>query len=169
MVVDFERTLEESKKVIGFSKEMAEFVIFDVKEVNSLEEIQIKFSKALWTVVEVLNSRYHEKLELEFNLYNWIEHNNSDEVAYFLNEASSNCLNYSQFKAPWKFVVYFGSYGFVLGVLQQGNGFNAESVFLDRVKSNEGAGFLFYEECSSVIFFDDPDCATSVYLEFLFK
>ena len=169
MVVDFERSLEESKNIIDFGAEIAEFVIFDISGVNSLEEIQIKFSKALWTVVEVLNSRYQEKLEFEFNLYNWIEHNNSDEVAYFLNETSSNCLNYSQFKAPWKFVIYFGSKGFILGVLQQGKGFNAEHVFLDRVKSNEGAGFLFYEECPSVIFFDDASNAKEVYLEYLFK
>ncbi|MAG61040.1 hypothetical protein CL619_04595 [archaeon] len=169
MVIDFEQTLTKSKEIIGFDGETAEFLVFDKNNKITLEEIDARYSKALWTVVEVLNSRYKDKLEQEFNLYNWIEHNPSDEVSYFLNEASSNCMNYSKYKAVWKFAVYFGSRGFILSVLQQGKGFDSEKIFEERIKSNEGAGFLFYEECSNKVFFDDPKNSKSIYYEYLLK
>ena len=169
MVLDFTRILNDSLLTIGSTKETAEFVIFDMDQPCSPEEIQIRYSKALWTVVEVINGRYASKLPFEFNLYNWIEHNHKDELAYLLNEASSNCMNYSDYKSSYKFVIHFGEKGFIVGVLQQGKGFNAELIFVNKVKSNEGAGFRFYSDCPSTVFFDDAKNATGLYFEYLFR
>ena len=144
MVLDFTRILNDSLLTIGSTKETAEFVIFDMDQPCSPEEIQIRYSKALWTVVEVINGRYASKLPFEFNLYNWIEHNHKDELAYFLNEASSNCMNYSDYKSSYKFVIHFGEKGFIVGVLQQGKGFNAELIF-PLTEQYKVAGVFFYD------------------------
>ena len=169
MVLDFRYSLKESQKAIGFKEDVAEFIIFDSQKLLVPEVIDAKFSKALWTVVELLNKRYANKLDSEFNLYNWIENNPKDEVAYFLNEASSNCMNYAEFKAVFKIKVYFGEKGFTIGITQQGESFCAQEIHEMDVKSNEGAGFTFYEECSSKIFFDDAQKTRTVYFEYLIK
>lgn len=169
MVLDFEETLENSEQRIKVVGDNAEFLVFDVGNPCLPQEMDVRYSKAMWTIVELINSKYQDKLEKEFNLYNWIEHNNSDELSYFLNEASSNALNYSEFKAVWKFVLYFGEKGFIVGVMQQGNGFNPKIVFEKKIRSNEGAGFTFYEECSNRVFFDSNKKARAVYFEYLFK
>lgn len=169
MVIDFEKTLRQSQDRIEMEGDSAEFIVFDIGNPCSLEETEIRYGKALWTVIEIINKKYQDRLDFEFNLYNWIEHNSSDELSYFLNEASSNSINYSEFKSVWKLIVYFGKKGFIVGVLQQGKDFDAEKIFFDKVKSNEGAGFLFYEECSNTVFFDNSKTAKSIYFEYLFK
>ena len=169
MVLDFTKSLDTALQEIEFQEDFAEFFVFDASASAQLEGIDARFSKALWTIVEILNTRYKSKLEKEFNLYHWIEHNPSDEVAYFLNESSSNCMNYSEYKAVWKFLVYFGSKGFVLATMQQGKGFNAVETHEKKLKSNEGAGFLFYDGCSSVVFFDDAKDAREVYFQYLIR
>ncbi len=168
MVLNFEKVLAEAQEEIGFSSEKAEFIVSDINNPSSLETIESKYSKALWTVVELVNERYKDKLSQPFNLYNWIEYNLSDELAYFLNEASNNCLNYSETKSPYKFIVYFGTKGFIVGISQQGKGFDAHNVFEKKIKNNEGAGFSFFKDCSSLIFFDDPFNAREVYFRYLF-
>ena len=104
----------------------------------------------------------------KFDLYNWLEFNSKDEVAYFLNEAGSNCLTYSDHKTPHKFHLWLGSKGFIIGIEQLGTGFNASEINEKKIKDNEGAAFEFFRNCQSEIFFDDSQKAKIVYMEHLF-
>jgi len=167
MVLDFDTKLDEAKAEIAFSGEKAEFLVSDMHVPNSLEVIETRYSKALLGVVELVNERYKTKLKEPFNLYNWVEHNSSDELAYFLSETGSNCLNYAETKSPHKLTVYLGSKGFIVAVSQQGRGFNARDILTRKVKQNEGAGFSFFDRCSSVVFFDDPLNARVVCFRYL--
>ena len=114
----------------------------------------------------MLNQKYSRLLENGFDLYNWLNYQNKDEVAYFLNEAGSNALNYSQFKAPSKFHLWFGKKGFIIGIEQKGQGFNASKVDSERLKDNQGAAFDFFRNCKSKIFFDNDQDAKIVYMEY---
>jgi len=58
-----------------------------------------------------------------------------------------------------------GRKGFVIGIEQQGKGFNAEKVHKEKIKEGEGAAFEFYRKCKGRVFFDEPKKARMVYLE----
>ena len=96
MVIHFQKTLLESLNTIKF-KEYHKFPInnqYELRTLKNSDKIVGKYGEAKWKVVELLN----EKLRHNFNLHNWLNQNKKDEVAYFLNEAGSNCLNYSKGK-----------------------------------------------------------------------
>ena len=82
-----------------------------------------------------------------------------------MNEAGSNTLNHSQFKAPSHFHLWMGKKGFVIGIEQQGKGFNAQKINQEKIKEGEGAAFEFFRKCKGTIFFDEPKKARVVYLE----
>lgn len=164
MALNFDRTLQESLARIGMKK-------YRKIEVHAIEEVRTPacshiietYGKAKWEVVERLNAHYGKN----FDLHNWLNYNESDEVAYFLNEAGSNCLNYADFKAPSKFHLWKGRRGFVIGIEQIGEGFDAINVDLLKLKQNEGAAFEFFRRCKSNIFFDDPKSSNIVFMECL--
>lgn len=124
-----------------------------------------KYGEAKHEIVEVINQYYPH---LNFDLVNWINKDQSDEVAYFLNEAGSNVLNHSEFKTPRKFHLWFGKKGFIIGIEQLGRGFNAEEIHECKIKENEGAAFNFFRNCQSKIFFNDSKNANLVLMEFQF-
>ncbi len=126
------------------------------------------YGMAKWKIVDLLNEKFSKVLKDKFDLYNWLNYNENDELAYFLNEAGSNCLNYSEFKMPHKFHLWVGKKGFVVGIEQKGKGFNAEEVHNFRIKDGEGAAFDFYRKAKSKIFFDDCKNARMVLMEFMF-
>jgi hypothetical protein len=53
------------------------------------KEILQKYHDAKWVIVDLINQHYY--LPEPINLYNWLHHNQNDEVAYFLSEAGSKC------------------------------------------------------------------------------
>ena len=53
----------------------------------------------------------------------------------------------------------------MIGIEQQGKGFNAEKVHKEKIKEGEGAAFEFYRKCKGRVFFDEPKKARMVYLE----
>ncbi len=117
MVLHFERCLEEALERI----EEEEYKFFEVhsSEIVRSEKHSViieKYGEAKWGVVDLLNAWF----DVGSDLYNWLHFDESDEVAYFLNEVGSNCLNYSSFKAPLGFHVWRGRKGFVIGVEQKG-------------------------------------------------
>lgn len=129
---------------------------------NSSQKIEL-YGNAKWAVVDLLNERYAQRFDSRIDLYNWIYYNEQDEVAYFLNEAGSNILNYAQHKLPSAFHLWFGENGFVIAIEQEGNGFNALQIDQLRLRENEGAGFEFFRNCRSTIFFDNPQNAHIIY------
>lgn len=140
-------------------------------ELNISEKIEHSkkienYIEAKWQIIELINQTYSKVLKNKFDLYNWLYYK-EDEVAYFLNEAGSNALNYSEFKMPSKFHLWLGSKGFLIGIEQEGNGFNAVKIDKERIKENEGAAFEFYRNCKSIVFFDNPEDAKVVYLVYL--
>jgi hypothetical protein len=114
--------------------------------------------RAKWKIVNLLNDKYN----LSFDLHNWINYNDNDEVAYFLNEAYSNAESYSKWV---KFHLWVSEKGFIIGVEHQ-DGFNASEVAELGVRENEGAGFRFFKNCKSQIFFDDAEKAKVIYMDF---
>ena len=161
MTIHFDKTLTESLKNIG-DYEHQELFVHNQERTSS--EIIEHYGKQKWQVVDLINQKFNSK----FNLYNWLEHNTDDEVAYFLNEAGSNCLNHSDHKIPHRFHLWLGSKGFIIGVEQLGKGFNALEIDEKRIKKNEGAAFEFFRNCQSHVFFDDPEEAKLVFMEHLF-
>jgi len=169
MVLNFRRTFLESLNRIGYKKNHQEFIVHDAEtEINDHSQILQRYGDSKWKVVDLLNTEYSHRLSQKVDLYNWLRYNDQDEVAYFLNEAGSNCLNHSQFKAPYKFHLWLGEKGFILGIEQLGRGFPAELIYHKKIKQNEGAAFNFFERCQSEIFFDDPHNAKMVFMEYRF-
>ena len=160
MTIHFDKTLLESLQNIG-DCEHQELFIHDQERTSEIIE---HYGKQKWKIVDLINQKFDSK----FDLYNWLEFNSKDEVAYFLNEAGSNCLNYSDHKTPYKFHLWLGSKGFIIGMEQLGKGFNALEINEKRIKDNEGAAFEFFRNCQSKIFFDNSKEANTVYMEHLF-
>jgi hypothetical protein len=165
MVVDFNLNLHQALDEISLVVKK-EFLVYE-DEVeknyeNSCNVVELH-GKVKWEIVDLLNERYGES----FCLSNWLK-GDDDEVSSFLNEAGSNVLNHSQFLAPYKFHLFMGSKGFVIGIEQKGVGFNALQVNKERIKDNEGRAFDFYRGCKSSIFFDDANDANVVYFKYIF-
>ncbi len=135
-----------------------------VRDIYSSCEIVERYGEAKHQIVELINQRYNTN----FDHFNWLNQNTADEVAYFFNEAGSNVLSYSEFKAPFKFHLWFGEKGFIIAIEQKGRGFNAEEVDQLRIKSGEGTAFEFFRKCRSKVFFDEGKKAKVVLMEFLF-
>lgn len=167
MVLHFSRTLQEALENIGFP-EYHEFPVYPEEEVRThiiSDPIIEKYGQAKWAVVDIINEKYGALLFNKFDLFNWLEKNKNDEVAYFLNEAGSNSLNYSEFKAPSHFHLWLGKKGFVIGIEQKGRGFNAEKVNEGKLKENKGGAFAFFRVCRGIVFFDNPQDARRMYFE----
>ncbi|MBU0459935.1 MAG: hypothetical protein KKH52_02830 [Nanoarchaeota archaeon] len=162
MTLHFNKNLTEALQNIG-EHEYKELFLHDQERIisNSCEIID-KYGKLKWQVVDLINQKFNS----QFDLYNWLNHNPNDEVAYFLNEAGSNCLSYSDHKIPHRFHLWLGEKGFIIGIEQLGKGFNALHINENRIKDNEGAAFDFFRNCQSEIFFDDSEEARIVYMEF---
>ncbi|MBI4981359.1 hypothetical protein HZC30_07455 [Candidatus Woesearchaeota archaeon] len=172
MVLDFERIFMEALSHINYKKEHHEFPIHEDEEdaaKHDFDGIIQRYGEMKWKVVDLLNGHYSEVLKDKFDHYNWLNHNEQDELAYFLNEAGSNCLNHSEYKAPYKFHVWLGHKGFIVGIEQKGRGFPAHKVHHQKIKSGEGAAFEFFRKSKSRIFFDDPHDARMVFMEFKFE
>lgn len=138
------------------------------RTISNSDELIEAYGKIKWQIIDLLNQQYSEVLVEPFNLYNWLNYNTNDEAAYFLNEAGSNCLNYSEHKIPHQFHLWLGQKGFVVGIEQLGSGFDAEKIHEKNIKENEGSGFEFFRNCRSRIFFDDKNNSRMVLMEFLF-
>jgi hypothetical protein len=167
MALHFDHSLVKSLEEIDFIEEVEEFPVHQSEEsrvfTNSCNIID-KYGNAKYGVVRLINEVYG----VHINLQSWVDDDIHDEVSYFLSEAGSNCLNYSQFKAPDKFKTWFGRKGFVVAIEQKGQGFNPKLVNEDDIKHNEGRAFEFYRNCNSKIFFDNSEDANIVYLQFMF-
>ena len=169
MALNFYKKLRESLDNISFI-DYQEFIIHhEESEMEHSEDFISKYGKAKWAIVDILNKNYNQVLDKPFDLINWLHYKEEDELSYFLNEVGSNVLHHSQFKAPFKFHLWMGQKGFVVGVEQKGRGFNAEHVHLNKIKDNKGAAFDFFRKCEGEVFFDDSKNSKIVYFEHLFK
>ncbi len=164
MTIQWQQTLRKAIEEIQLEEEKEWFVADELRTLENGDELIEKYGKAKWAVVDYLNERYKGRIK-KIDLHHWIEFDKSDEVAYFLNEAGSNCLNYAEYKIPYAFRVWSGKKGFVIGVIQKGKSFDAFEIDSKRIKENEGAAFTFFRECKNVVFFDNPSEARVVYLE----
>lgn len=172
MVLDFGRNITRALEEIGCTGECQELIIHPAEEKRT-EEVVPVYGRAKWKIVDALNERYHSVIpgnliKGKFDLYHWLYYQEEDELAYFLNEAGSNTLNYSEFKAPYRFLLWLGEKGFVIGIEQKGKGFPAEEIDRQGRKENEGAAFDFFRRCRSRIFFDDVKEARIVFMEWKF-
>ncbi len=165
MVICFNKKINEALERINFEGEHHELLVQENEEEADVIE---KYGNSQWKVVDLLNDKYSSVLQDKFDLHNWIEYNKDDEVAYFLSETGTNCLNYAEHRAPHKFHLWLGSKGFVIGVEQIGKSFNSEEIDNKRIKENEGAAFEFFRNCKSTIFFDNPKETRQVFMECLF-
>lgn len=166
MALNFQKTLPEALQNIGHNA-IHQFLVHDNQKIEQDEIIKL-YGDAKWGVVNLLNEKYSHLIKDQFDLHNWINHNSNDELAYFLNEVGNNCFNYAEHKKPHKFHLWTGKNGFVVGIEQQGKGFDAEHTHQNQIKDNEGAAFDFFRKCKSEIFFDDPKDARIVFMEFRF-
>lgn len=164
MVIHFQQTLSIALEHINFNGKQTTIPIHP-HQTKRTDEIITHYGNAKWTIVDLLNQRYSTILNTEFNLHHWLYYNEHDEVAYFLNEAGSNALNYAEFKAPSHFHLWMGKKGFVIGIKQQGKGFNARKIDEEKIKEGAGAAFEFFRKCKGTVFFDEPEKARVVYLE----
>lgn len=154
MAITIFRTLEQAKNDI----KAYSYARFSFSSENAL--LLEEYGKAKWAIVDMLNEHYSRNLNHQFDLYNWLYYNEGDEVAYFLNEAGANAWNHSELKKPFALHLWIGAEGFIIGVEQQGKGFNPKIE-----KGKAGGGFGFFEKCKSVIFFNNPQDARMVLLE----
>ncbi len=168
MVIHFDKTLQDALQNIG-QYHYKGFPIHQQDIRTSHHSHLIKtYGEAKWAIVDAVNTRYSAMLEKPFDLINWLHHNQEDELSYFLSEAGSNSLHHSSLGAPACFHLWMGENGFVVGVQQNGDGFNAEQVSSQRIMDNKGAAFTFFRNCQGSVFFDDSSNAKVVYFEKLF-
>lgn len=167
MAIHYQKSLQDALQNIGEFQHHELFVHDQERILSNSSELIDRYGQLKWQIVDLLNERYSKIIKNRFDLYNWLNFNVHDEVAYFLNEAGSNCLNYAEHKIPHKFHLWLGENGFIIGVEQLGKGFNAQEVNKKRIKDNEGAAFEFFRNCKSSIFFDDSKEARIVYMECL--
>ena len=162
MVLNFNRLFLEALQEIDFV-DYQEWLIHDgaPRDHHSSCEIVENYGKAKWGVVDAVNQRFNTS----FDLHNWLHKDQSDELSYFLNEVGSNALNHSEQKAPHKFHLWLGNKGFIVGIEQQGQGFDAQYVYENQVKQNGGAAFKFFSNCHHEIFFDDHRNAKMVLMK----
>ena len=167
MVLAFTVTLDTSLKEID-PHTYREFIIHSKTEKKTFHnacEIVERHGQVKWQGIELLNEHYGTT----FCLSHWLHeqgYTGDDDVSSFLNEAGSNVLSHSEFKAPWKFHLWLGKQGFIIGIQQKGRGFNAREIDEKRIKQNEGAAFEFFRRCRSMVFFDDSKNARIVYFKF---
>src|SRR3990167_3027569 len=98
MTIHFTQTLQKSLETIKVTKGY-EFPVYEAEEARDhllSDKVVEKYGEAKWAVVDILNEEYGAIMFNKFDLHNWLEKNQDDEVAYFLNEAGSNSLNHSQ-------------------------------------------------------------------------
>lgn len=170
-----------------------EFIVQEAEQLRTAEalhndKVLHKYGEAKWAIVELLNqhqvqysSQTHDdnfnpenfhnensnktnSNKKNYDLYHWLLENKEDEVAYFLNEAGSNCLTHSQYKAPSKFRLWLGKKGFILSLEQKGAGFAAQEI----AQKKPGGFFTFFKQSRSIIFFDYPEKARAVFMQVLF-
>ena len=162
MTLDFSARLDKMLEMIKFAGNYQGFVVHDKDEQREdHDEIISLYGKVKWKIADLLNQNYSM---VNVDLYNWLDENENDEVSYFLNEAGSNSLNYSEFKAPSGFHLWLGEKGFILAIEQRGKGFDAENINEKRIKKNEGRAFEFFRNCKGRIFFDDPKNAKIIFM-----
>ena len=171
MALDFTKTLPQALENIGFSGHYFELPVYEPEEVRThliSDTVIEQYGNSKWAVVDLLNEEYGAIMFNKFDLHNWLLKNKDDEIAYFLNEAGSNSLNYSQYLAPSSFHLWLGKKGFVIGIEQKGMGFNAVKVHDEKLKENQGGAFRFFRECKNAVFFDNAEDARIVYFELKF-
>ena len=159
--------MQEALQNIDFS-DYHELPVYDAEEVRThlISDAVIEhYGNTKWAIIDLLNEKYGALLFNKFDLYHWLEKNKEDEVAYFLNEAGSNSLNYSQYLTPWRFHLWLGKKGFVIGIEQKGRGFDAIKVNDEKIKEHQGGAFQFFRECKNAVFFDNAENAKVVYFE----
>ncbi len=139
-----------------------EFPVGGFRNVHTCDELLAIYGDAKWLIVHMLNSRYGHRLAKPFDLFNWIHKQRDDEVAFFLNEAGSNVLNHAEHGIPHKLQVWSGEKGFIIGICQEGKGFDPRTIV------KPGGGFRFFASSRSTIFFDDLAQVHSVYLLHMF-
>ncbi|MFH1275685.1 MAG: hypothetical protein ABIH82_01085 [Candidatus Woesearchaeota archaeon] len=164
MAINLDKSLKQALDRIE-STDYKEFLVHNPevkREWHNSDRIMEVYGDLKWKLIGLLNETY----STSFSLENWLK-NQKDEVSYFLNEAGSNVLSYSEFKAPFKFHLWLGKKGFVIGIEQKGQGFDAEKVDHLRLKENEGAAFDFFRNATSEIFFDNKNEAKIIFMEYL--
>lgn len=164
MVIPVDFTLPTALAALGKNPAYVTFPVHEQEQPATHSEIFIsKYGSAKARIAELLNQRYAQSLSKPIDLHNWLYHRQEDEVAYFLNEAGSNAINHSIYKAPAKFHLWLGEKGFIIGVEQHGKGFAVEQLTKSIRQKNGGEGSLFFRACKATIFFDNPKEARVVY------
>ncbi|HIG93070.1 TPA: hypothetical protein HA242_06575 [Candidatus Woesearchaeota archaeon] len=169
MVLHFQLSLPQALELIDVDKNI-QFPIqiqLEKRTIHNSNILLSKYGEIKWKIVDSLNQKYSALLPSPFDLYNWLNKNTKDEVAYFLNEAGSNALSYAQHQIPSQFHLYLGKKGFIIAIEQQGQSFNPIEIDEKNIKENEGAGFTFFRNSKSTIFFDNPLQASIIYFLYL--
>ena len=184
MAISFTHTLQEALQSINHQSsshqnhKTHEFEVHNNKihKINpQCPNFLSRYSEALHQVTSLTNTHFKQLphtsqiiIDMPFNLHNWINHNESDELAYFLSETGNNCLNHAPSNAPHKFTLHLGTKGFVISISHQGQGFNAEHINKNKLYKNEGAAVDFYRNCQNTIFFNNPQNTTEIFMLHLF-
>lgn len=171
MVLNSDLTLQKALAVLGENPAYVTFPVHTEKQpaIHSASFIA-HYGSAKFRIVELLNQRYAQHFSSLIDLHNWLYHRQEDEVAYFLNEAGSNAINHSDYKAPARFHLWLGENGFLIGVEQKGKSFAVGELTKSLRQTKGGDGSRFFQACQGTIFFDNPKEAKVVYFhQNLFK
>ena len=172
MVIKIGKTLDESLKGIGFSGPNGEHLKFPLHEVaeslyRQSSEYQRNLVQKYLEVVEgdipnTLKRRFRDRPKMFRSRFGGF----CDDITYFFAETYFNVAFYGDYHFPSMIQAWVGESSFVLSVGQKGNGFDAEMVNQTRRKQNAGGAFNFFRSCESEIFFDNPNNARIVFMEY---
>ncbi|HIH11884.1 TPA: hypothetical protein HA241_06860 [Candidatus Woesearchaeota archaeon] len=164
MVLLWSKTVDQALAEVRFTHRYEFEISTEPRTLDNTDEIIPRYAAVKQHIVVILNSHFPHWMGRRFRLKHWLQRKKHDELAYFLNEAGSNCLAYADHKIPAQFRLWIGKKGFLIGITQSGGGFPAREVYVQKRRNNLGGGFRFYARCRSKIFFDSPAKATEVYL-----
>ncbi len=161
MVVDFSYCLERGLDRILFIEKL-EFIL------SSLDS----YTDAKRFIVDSIADLYGDRLVEDGlrrpDLYNWLFERFDDEVSYFVVEAGANVIHHARLRDAMV-RVYFGQKGFIVEFEQANDFFNAELVVSQRIMTHKGGGFLFFNGCRGIVFFDNSTLVRCVYYAYFFE
>ncbi len=178
MVINWNKNLEETlTEIKGTTNDLPvyismQFTTKDTKTLDTFRNGYIECNKLQNKIFEMINSIYCTTGKKRFE-YKPLQEIQEDDYSYdlnmFLHEASDNIIRYSENEIPKAFHLWTAEKGFVIGVEQEGNGFNAKKINESRIcdEDSKGRGFEFFRNSKQEILFDNPIDTRIVYMKYV--
>ena len=178
MVIKFSKTLGEALQEIGYGGELKntiEYILHnEEKKIQDMSKdyksklVQRFYREVLGKnlIPELVNENYGHLLKEPLVMPPHSHDCNNPFT--FLWERYNDSILYGEYGMPSRFNMWLGQESFILGLEQKGKGFNVIKINKRKPRKRGGTGFKDLRETRHDIFFDNPEDARAVYLQYKF-